>query len=373
MTREYLTFMESSIAAERSGDAATALEYHRGIPMFTRGRHTYTLTQLTGLADEMTPWLWGRWAAYQSNRVEDSGTESGFITHAAIDYTLRMFYDRPMQAAYDEGRDPMEILKRVAGESWVFQQVCTFELRGLSEFLDFVADGALAENARWARDWENAEMRGLRVEPTEPGRLVVTDLEAKQEVELLNLGAGTLCGPGGFLVGRLVSSGVTPTLMFDTTPVVVDPRTAHDVAATTDGGWITALTTAIKEGRLHLSALESEDRELASDVPSGAMISATARPNHRERLREEQRAGRDVVGRAAFSVLRSVDEGCFGGEERSPYVAAAVLNPHAYSEAQRKGVMRGRASDWLRWAELAPDPAQVRLRRLAERTIGRAA
>ena len=65
MTREYASFLESSLAAERSGDAATALEYHRGIPMFTRGRHVSILNLLASLADEMTPWLWARWAAYQ--------------------------------------------------------------------------------------------------------------------------------------------------------------------------------------------------------------------------------------------------------------------------------------------------------------------
>src|SRR5436190_18493229 len=131
MTREYLSFVESSIAAERVGDAQTALEYHRGVPMFTRSRHTYTLTQLADLAEEMTPWLWARWAAYQCHRAEDAGTESGFITRAAADYTIQMFYDEAMQAAYDNGRDPMEILKNVFGESWVFHQVCTFELGGL--------------------------------------------------------------------------------------------------------------------------------------------------------------------------------------------------------------------------------------------------
>ena len=131
MTREYASFLDSSMAAERTGDAATALEYHQGIPMFARSRHTHLLKQLAGLADEMTPWLWARWAAYQSNRAEDAGTESGFITRAALDYTLRMFYDEQMRAAYDEGRDPMEILRDVVGESWVYQQVCTFELRGM--------------------------------------------------------------------------------------------------------------------------------------------------------------------------------------------------------------------------------------------------
>src|SRR5918994_257848 len=92
MTREYVSFLDSSLAAERCGDAETALEYYRGIPMFTRSRHNYLLTQLTGLAEEMTPWLWARWAAYQCTRAEDAGTESGFITRAAIDYTIKTFY-----------------------------------------------------------------------------------------------------------------------------------------------------------------------------------------------------------------------------------------------------------------------------------------
>ena len=368
MTREYLSFVESSIAAERVGDAATALEYHLGVPMFTRSRHTYTLTQLAGLADEMTPWLWARWAAYQCNRAEDAGTESGFITRAAIDYTIQMFYDEPMQATYDKGGDPMEIIKLVFGESWVFQQVCTFELGGLREFLDFLADGQLAEHAALAREWVGAEMRGVRVEASEPGRLVVTDLKSRKEIELLDLGAGALCGPGGFLVGRLVPSGVTPELMFDTTPVVVDQQTAQDAAESTSGGWITALTKGIAEGRLELAALESEDRELASDVPSGAMIDLATRPADLERVKDEGRGGRDVVGRSAFRVLRQASEGRWD-DELAPYIAAAVLNPHAFAQAQRKLVVPGQPSEWLRWACLAPEPAGSRLRRLAEASV----
>ena len=242
MTREHQSFLESSLAAERSGDAATALEYHRGIPMFTRGRHTYTLTQLAGLADEMTPWLWARWAAYQCNRAEDAGTESGFITRAALDYTLQMFYDDQMQAAYDEGRDPMEILKnvdggeldlpagvhvragRAAGVPRLHRRRAAGRERRLGEVVGRRGDARACGSSSAAR-----------------GRLVVTDLKTRQEIELLDLGAGTLCEPGGFLVGRLVPSGTTPETMFDTTPVVVDQQTAQEVAASTRGGWITAL------------------------------------------------------------------------------------------------------------------------------------
>jgi hypothetical protein len=73
-----------------------------------------------------------------------------------------------------------------------------------------------------------------------------------------------------------------------------------------------------------------------------------------------------MVGRAAFRVLRQAAEGLLAGDERAPYVAAAVLNPHAYDEAKRRLVAPGSPVDWLRWAELAPDPARARLRHLAE-------
>jgi hypothetical protein len=196
---------------------------------------------------------------------------------------------------------------------------------------------------------------------------VVTDLESRKEIELLDLGAGALCGPGGFLVGRLVPSGVTPELMFDSTPVVVDKGTAKDVAESKQGGWITALTKAITAGRLQLSALESEDRELASDVPSGALITLSARPSDRTQ------SGRDAVGRAAFRILRDVAAGAISDDERAPYVAAAVLNPHAYADARRKLVTPGQPSLWLRWAELVHEPAAARLRHLAETCATRAA
>ena len=373
MTAEYHSFFESSMSAERCGDAATALEYHRGIPMFTRGQHVGILTQLASLADEMTPWLWARWAAYQCTRAEDPGTESFFITRAALDYTIQMFYGDRMQAAYDEGRDPIKPMALVTGESWVCHQVCTFELGGLREFLDFLADGPLAANTAWARSWDGATMRGLRLEPTSETGLVMTDLGSQQEIALLDLGAGTRCEPGGYLVGRLVPSGTTPDQMFDTTPIVVDRQTAEEVAASNRGGWITALTRAIDDGRLELSALESEDRELASDVPGLSLLEAGTRPVDLARTMQQLRDGRDEIGRAAFRILRAAAEGTFGAVERAPYVAAAVLNPHAHDEARRELVASSHRAGWVRWAERVPEPARGRLRRLAEQSAAAAA
>ena len=39
MTPDYQRFVDSSLAAERAGDAETALEFHSGVPMFARGAH----------------------------------------------------------------------------------------------------------------------------------------------------------------------------------------------------------------------------------------------------------------------------------------------------------------------------------------------
>ena len=73
MTREYEAFVDSANAAEHTGDAAAALEYHQGVPMFRRSAHRVVLAQLADLSEEMTPWLWARWAAYQCTRAGDPG------------------------------------------------------------------------------------------------------------------------------------------------------------------------------------------------------------------------------------------------------------------------------------------------------------
>lgn len=130
MSADHDSFVASSFAAERAGDAETALEYHRGIPMFSRSSHVALLTQLAGLSEEMTPWLWARWAAYQCTRAEETGTDSQHIVHAALDYTLRMFYADVLADAYAAGADPMSQMAGVLGEDWALHQVCTFELGG---------------------------------------------------------------------------------------------------------------------------------------------------------------------------------------------------------------------------------------------------
>ncbi len=366
MTREYAAFFDSATVAERAGDAETALEYHQGVPMFRHSAHRALLAQLADLSEEMTPWLWARWAAYQCTRVEDPDTLGQLTSRLALDYTVRMFHADALSRAWEVGDDPVKLLARTVGEDWAYHQVCTFELRGLEVFLDSMADGRLAEGCALAREWVGGTMSGYRVEATGPVGLVVRDLAEDRSVELLDLGAGLLVETGGWAIGRLVPSGTTPELMFDTRPLPVDEQTAV-AAATGDrrGAWVTALEQAFAEGRLDRSLLRSEDRELVTDVP-GLQLLERGTPRHALASAMDQlRGGRDEIGRAAYRVLRSVAEGSFGAEADAPYVAAAVLNPHGFAEAQTQLVAPGHCGAWEHWARLVPAPAQGRLARLA--------
>ena len=321
MTPDYHRFVESSLAAERSGDAETALEYHRGVPMFARCGHTGLLAQLAGLSGEMTPWMWARWAAYQCTRADGIRHESGQISRAALEYTMQMFYPDRLEEAYDAGADPVPLLAQVSGEGWLFHQLCTFEMGGLQEFLDTLATGRLAAEAELARSWGGARMGGYRLVQADPGSLKVHDLRADHEVSLLDLGAGVHAYADGWLLGRLVPSGTTPALMFDTRPIAIDQRTALAVAADRSrGGWITALEQAIDEGRVGRSRFESEDRELVTDVPGLSLLEIGTPPAALASTMAQLRRGRDEVGRAG---------------------------------------------DWTHWAELMPEPARSRLRKLA--------
>lgn len=366
MTREHMAFVDSSCAAERAGDAETALEYHQGVPMFRRSAHRVLLAQLVDLSDEMTPWLWARWAAYQCTRAEEPGSPCRESTRAALDHTLRTFYADAWAQAYDEGADPVRLMSRIVGEDWAYRQVCTFELEGLERFLDSLATGRLAEGCALAREWVGAAMSGFRVESVVPGRLVVHDLGEDRSVEVLDLGAGLLGDAGGWLIGRLVPSGTSPALMFDTLPLPVDEQTAV-TAATGDrrGAWVTALEHAFAEGRLDRSILQSEDRELVTDVPGLSLLERGTSPAALASARDQLGRGRDEIGRAAYRVLRGVAEGTFGTETDAPYVAAAVLNPHGFAEARTQLVAPRHREAWEHWAGLVPAPAQGRLARLA--------
>lgn len=372
MTPELYAFHRRSMAAERMGDAEEALAYHQGIPMFGRSRHRVLLEQLVAAPGELTPWIWARWIVYQALRAEEATTRTGRLLRRAMHDAGDTFHSDLMDRAYDAGGDPVKVAARVAGESWGFHQLAAYDYAVLAAFLDELADGDLQREAGLARSWVGATMGGYRVE----GRagactLAVRDLGRDRVLDVLDLGAARLTGPEGCVIGRLVPSGTSPSLMFDTAPLPVDELTARDVAGSTGDRWADALMVAIETGRLDGADLLRQDYELMSDVRGLSLLEFGTRPTDLARVMSQLADGRDEIGRAGFRILRSASEGTLD-EAAAPYVAAAVLNAHAHDQAQRSILASGQQALWLGWAELSPEPARGRLLRFADRTAAAA-
>jgi hypothetical protein len=182
---------------------------------------------------------------------------------------------------------------------------------------------------------------------------------------LLDLGARVHADSDGWLIGRLVPSGIDGMPMFDTRPLPVDERTAREVAgASSPALWVSALRLAIDDGRVDRALLQSEDRELVTDVPSQSLVHEATPRSALDNTLAALARGRDEIGRAALRILRSAGDGSLS-DDRAAYVAAAVLHPHAHAEVRARVLATGQEEAWTRWADLVPEPARSRLRRLA--------
>lgn len=365
MTAAHFDLVAQSLAAERSGDAARALELHASVPALNlRSRHNVLLTQLASLGDELPEWVWARWIAYQAVRCEDPGTSTGDLQRLALKYAIETFHDDRLADCHADGGDPVRVLAWVASESWLFHQVLVHELGGLERFVDELATGRLAEHAALARSWVGARLSGYQVGASLPGgRLRVHDAAAGSWLEVLDLGARTHAGQDGWVLGRLVPSGVDDLLMFDTPPIAVAEPVAREVAGAARP-W-TCLKEALDEGRLVERHFMRTDLELTTDVLGIDLLRIGTAPADLERVTAQLRSGRDEVPRAAFRILRRAAAGGVQQSDAS-HVAAAVLQPRARSDARRMLVREGQYDVWSRWAALVHEPARGLLLHFAE-------
>jgi hypothetical protein len=365
MTSAHHDLVTQSLAAERAGDAARALELHASVPALNlRSRHNLLLAQLASLGDDLPDWVWARWIAYQATRCEDQGTETGRIQRLALTYVLETFHDDQLADCHADGGDPVKVMAWVASESWLFHQLLVHELGGLERFVDELATGRLAEHSALARSWVDAPLGGFLVGPSLPGgRLCVEDLAADSWTEVLDLGARANAGDSGWVLGRLVPSGVDDLPMFDSPPIAVPEHVARDVAEAPKP-WL-RVKEALDEGRLVEHRFMRTDLELVTDVPSIDLLRAGTPSADLERVTAQLRAGRDEIPRAAFRVLRRAVDGALQDCD-APHVAAAVLQPAARADARRMLVREGQHDVWTRWAALVHEPARGLLLDFAE-------
>ena len=370
MTSAHFDLVAQSLAAERSGDAARALELHARVPALNlRSRHHVLLTQLASLGDQLPEWVWARWIAYQAVRCEDPESATGQAQRLALKYAIETFHDDQLADCHADGGDPVRVLAWVAAESWLFHQVLVHELGGLEHFVDEQATGRLAEHAELARSWAGARLGGYEIGASLPGgRLRVHDPAAGSWLEVLDLGARSDAGDDGWVLGRLVPSGVDDLLMFDTPPIAVPESVAREVAEAPQP-W-TCVKEALDEGRLVERHFMRADHELVTDVLSIDLLRIGTPAADLERVTAQLRSGRDEIPRAAFRILRRAVGGGVRQSDAS-HVAAAVLQPRARADARRMLVREGQYDVWARWAALVHEPARGLLLGFAE--AGRAA
>lgn len=365
MTSAHHDLVAQSLAAERAGDAARALELHASVPALNlRSRHNLLLAQLASLGDDLPDWVWARWIAYQAIRCEDQHSETGRTQRLALTYVLDTFHDDQLADCHAEGGDPVKVMAWVASESWLFHQLLVHELGGLERFVDELATGRLVEHSALARSWAGAPLSGYLVGPRLPGRrLRVEDPAAGTWTEVIDLGARADAGDSRWVLGRLVPSGIDDLPMFDTPPIAVPEQVARDVAAAPEP-WL-MVKQALDEGRVVERHFMRADLELTTDVPSIDLLRVGTPPADLERVTAQLRAGRDEVPRAAFRILRRAVDGALQDSD-APHVAAAVLQPAARADARRLLVREGRRDVWARWAARVHEPARRLLLDLAE-------
>lgn len=366
MTPDFYACVDRSMSAERAGDVLAALEWHQCVPMFRRSRHRRLLGQLADLDEEMPAWAWARWIVYQSLRCEDGDT--GRLVKERCGQATEELHVELLEDCYQDGGDPIQVVARVAGESWAFHQEAAYEGGGLASFLDEFATGRLAEHAELARRWSEAPMGAYELGESRPGAtLSVRDAAGGDWIDVLDLGARS-GAPAGWVLGRLVPSGLGDRLMFDMPPLGVPARVARDVAVCPD--WWGVLMTAQAQGRLPSEHLLREDYELLTDVQELDLLRFGTEPRDLGRVMQQLREGRDEVSRAAYRVLERARTGELGPADQA-YVGAAALDVRAFDDHRRQMIRSDEPDCWAMWIDRLAEPARGRISALAR--LGRPA
>lgn len=369
LTPDLSSCLQSAMDAERAGDARQALEWYSAVPQVKRGRHMATIRALAQLDGTLPPWAAARWLVLQTWRCEEHGSSTGDLMKAALKYTTQTVHGNLLDDCYEQGGDPIQVFARVCAESWFFHQIFPFEMGGLADFLDEFVHADFP-HADLAREWATVPLRGYRVGDSVPGaRLQVHHPVTDSAVDILDLGARSAAGPDGWVVGRLVPSGIDELLAFDTSPLPVSERLAVEMADAPDHGSWAPLADALSTGRLQADAFLREDYEILTDVQELDLLAYGTPQADLDRVMRQLRAGRDEVGRAAFRTLRNAVDGHVPDRDAA-FVGAAALNLHAHSEAMRHLCDPSAHERWRRWVSLAASPGRERLAALAEACEG---
>lgn len=265
-----------SLRAAAQGDATRALDLYRQGLRIVGSATDHELLDIVLLGDEAPDWVLCRWIARQAYHwlllTEDPRAD------VAVRTTLAATYELPTQ--------PTRLLRQlgtaVAGSDWVCGELATYDLGGLTDYLDAEVSHELAQRAAHIHRWASTPLRGYAYEAASGDRLTIRDLGTDERRDVLHIGAlaGTTTSRPHVLA-RVVPTGCPPGWMFAARPLDVDEQTAREVSSRPDA-WITALATAVDDARVPPALGQTGGTCLISDVvldpppgpPPGADVEA---------------------------------------------------------------------------------------------------
>ena len=261
--------VEAGAAAEAQGDVDRALQLHLAGPHAPGSLREHMLREVALLAGDAPAWVHARWIAKQAYRWLLLSDDTR--PREALQMTTDALYadvdpERPL------GWEPRDFVDQVIAADWVCAQLTTYDLGGLDAFLTERASAALTARAIGADGWPLASMSGYRLVDVQDDQLVAVDLLTSRPVRLLNVGAAWGRDVNTCVIGRLVSTGAEPGLMFESRPLTVDDTTALQVARAASLGrtmWLNVLAEARAAGRLEAGFSLCLPTSLVCDLPGG--------------------------------------------------------------------------------------------------------
>jgi hypothetical protein len=231
---------------EAVGDVAGALAaLRRTVRVVGSGQERH-LAEMVRLGDDAPSWVWGRWLCGTSYEwalpEQDPRVSAAVLGVFATTYLEDEEFDTDLGTA-------------MAAMDALVMDTVVFDLGVLADYLDVRAGPKLLESAPHARSWATAPATVVQLGRLKEDRILVIDKVRQREVEVLHTGEALGTDRDEWFVGRLVASGVQPSLVFAQRPIPIGERAGRLMvdALSAGGDWrarLASLYPAVSDGDL---------------------------------------------------------------------------------------------------------------------------
>jgi hypothetical protein len=322
MTPAHEVAVRECADAELRGDAATALERHRSVPMFARSTHGDRLELLADLGEQAPSWLLSRWLTVQAQRPMWTGTDP-LTPSRALQRAAQMLYPHGVPFEKIGCEHVEQVVPYIAARDWVVRQLTVYEYGGLRRVVERFAAPELLERAGQVGEWCAAPMGAYRLEGHgDAGVLRVADPRSGEAIEVLDLGLLEQLQPGDHVLCRVVPIAEGPGRMFEWRPLPIDDEVARAVARDPDR-WLRIIEGRTYWRRLPEAFSHQSETALTADLPIHAWTSLIGLGMEGELDEPPER----LVGGALAEALRLAAAGPGAVAARRHVIGELLLEP----------------------------------------------